>query len=88
MLTRIRRHAAELVALTPDVILATGAAVTGPLRQATRAVPIVFVQVTDPVGAGFVASLTSPYASSGQTHRRLAHPLITVRRRAVLVLAV
>jgi putative tryptophan/tyrosine transport system substrate-binding protein len=57
---RIRRYAAELVALTPDVILAIGAAVTGPLRQTTRAVPIVFVNVSDPVGAGFVASLARP----------------------------
>jgi len=57
---RIRRYAAELVALAPDVILAIGAAVTGPLRQATRTVPIVFVNVSDPVGAGFVASLARP----------------------------
>jgi putative ABC transport system substrate-binding protein len=49
-----------LVALAPDVILAIGAAVTGPLRQATRTVPIVFVNVSDPVGAGFVASLARP----------------------------
>jgi putative tryptophan/tyrosine transport system substrate-binding protein len=56
----MRRYAAELVALTPDVILAIGAAVTGPLRQVTRTVPIVFVQVTDPVGAGFVVSLARP----------------------------
>jgi putative ABC transport system substrate-binding protein len=57
---RIRRYAAELVALAPDVILAIGAATTGPLRQATRTVPIVFVNVSDPVGAGFVASLARP----------------------------
>jgi len=57
---RIRRYAVELVALTPNVVLAIGAAVTGPLRQATRTVPIVFVQVTDPVGAGFVVSLAHP----------------------------
>ena len=56
----IRRYAGELVALAPDVILAIGAAVTGPLRQATRTVPIVFVNVSDPVGAGFVASLARP----------------------------
>jgi len=53
---RIRSYAAELVALAPDVILATGSATLGPLLQATRAVPIVFVQVVDPFGAGFVAS--------------------------------
>jgi ABC-type uncharacterized transport system substrate-binding protein len=57
---RIRSHAAELVALAPDVILATGSATLGPLLQATRAVPIVFVHVPDPVGAGFVDSLARP----------------------------
>lgn len=57
----IRRHAAELAALAPDVILAaTGTATMAPLLQATRAVPIVFVLVIDPVGAGFVASLAQP----------------------------
>jgi putative ABC transport system substrate-binding protein len=56
----IRRHAAELAALAPDVILATGTAGMGPLLQATRSVPIVFVQVADPVGAGFVDSLAQP----------------------------
>ena len=56
----IRRHAAELVALAPDVILATGAAAVGPLLQATRTVPIVFPLVADPVGAGFVDSLARP----------------------------
>ena len=57
---RIRRHAAELVALAPDVILASGSAAAGPLLQATRTVPIVFVLVADPVGAGFVDSLARP----------------------------
>jgi putative ABC transport system substrate-binding protein len=57
---RYRRYAAELVALAPDVILAATAAVTGAVRRATRAVPIVFVQVVDPVGAGFVDSLAWP----------------------------
>src|SRR5262245_10243213 len=56
----IRKHAAELVALAPDVILASGTASMPPLLQATRTVPIVFVQVTDPVGAGFVDSLARP----------------------------
>jgi ABC-type uncharacterized transport system substrate-binding protein len=56
----IRKHAAELVALAPDVILSTGTAVAGPLLQATRTVPIVFVQVVDPVGAGYVDSLARP----------------------------
>src|SRR6516164_6668069 len=57
---RIRRNAAELVALAPDVILAVASATTGPLLRATRAVPIVFVQVAEPVGAGFVDSLAQP----------------------------
>jgi putative ABC transport system substrate-binding protein len=57
---RIRRHVAELVALAPDVILATGSSTLGPLLQATRTVPIVFVIVPDPVGAGFIDSLSRP----------------------------
>ena len=56
----IRRHAAELVALAPDVILAHGASTVGPLLQASRSVPIVFPVVGDPVGAGFVDSLARP----------------------------
>jgi ABC-type uncharacterized transport system substrate-binding protein len=56
----IRRHAAELAALAPDVILAHGGATVGPLLQATRTVPIVFPIVADPVGAGFVDSLARP----------------------------
>jgi putative tryptophan/tyrosine transport system substrate-binding protein len=56
----IRRHAAELVALAPDVILAHGAGPVAALLQATRTVPIVFVAVVDPVGGGFVDSLARP----------------------------
>src|SRR5258705_8726207 len=56
----IRRHAAELVALAPDVILAHGAGPVEALLQATRTVPIVFVHVIDPVGGGFVDSLARP----------------------------
>jgi putative ABC transport system substrate-binding protein len=57
----LRRHAAELAALAPDVLVAaTGTATLAPLLQATRTVPIVFVTVIDPVGAGFVASLARP----------------------------
>jgi ABC-type uncharacterized transport system substrate-binding protein len=56
----IRRQAAELVALAPDVILSSGTASLAPLMQATPAVPIVFVNVADPVGAGFVDSLSRP----------------------------
>ena len=57
---RIRTYAAELVALAPDVILASGSPSVGALQQATRNVPIVFVQVVDPVGGGFVANLARP----------------------------
>jgi putative tryptophan/tyrosine transport system substrate-binding protein len=57
---RIRGYAAELVALAPDVILVIGAPATGSLLQATRTVPIVFVNTTDPVGSGFVDSLSQP----------------------------
>ena len=57
---RFRRYAAELVGLAPDVILAAAVSTMVPLQQATRTVPLVFVQVTDPVGAGFVASLARP----------------------------
>jgi len=56
----IRRHAAELVALAPDVILANGSSTVGPLLQVSRTVPIVFVVVGDPVGAGLVDSLARP----------------------------
>ena len=57
----IRRHAMELAALAPDVLLAAnGTPTVAPLLQATRTVPIVFVNVIDPVGAGFVASLAQP----------------------------
>jgi putative ABC transport system substrate-binding protein len=57
---RLRKYAAELVALAPDVIFTTGNAGAAPLLQATRSVPIVFVIVPDPVGAGFVDSLARP----------------------------
>src|SRR5262245_21043086 len=56
----IRRHAAELVALAPDVILAHGTTTLGPLRQVSRTVPTVFTGVADPVGGGFVDSLARP----------------------------
>jgi ABC-type uncharacterized transport system substrate-binding protein len=57
---RIRKSAAELVALAPDVILTVGSPTASPLLQATRTVSVVFVQVADPVGAGFVESLAHP----------------------------
>jgi putative ABC transport system substrate-binding protein len=56
----IRRHAEQLVALAPDVIVATGNAAMGPLLQTTRTVPIVFNNVVDPAGAGFVDSMAQP----------------------------
>jgi putative ABC transport system substrate-binding protein len=91
----IRRYAAELVALAPDVILSSGTAVAGPLLQATRTVPIVFVQVADPVGAGFVASLSRPggnatgfsvfeYSMSGKWLELIKEIVPGVKRLAVI----
>src|SRR5712671_63326 len=92
----IRRHAAELAALAPDVILAaTGTLTVAPLLQATRTVPIVFVLVIDPVGAGFVASLARPggnatgftvfeYGMSGKWLELLKEIAPQVTRAAVL----
>src|SRR5690606_30027163 len=57
---RVRAHAAELVALAPDVILAVGGFGVGPLMQESSSIPIVFVSVADPVGSGFVKSLAKP----------------------------
>jgi putative tryptophan/tyrosine transport system substrate-binding protein len=57
---RSRTYAAELVALAPDVILASGSQTVAALQQTTRTVPIVFVNIIDPVGGGFVASLAHP----------------------------
>jgi putative ABC transport system substrate-binding protein len=56
----VRKHALELVALAPDIILTTGALTLAPLLQATSRVPIVFAMVPDPVGAGYVNSLARP----------------------------
>jgi ABC-type uncharacterized transport system substrate-binding protein len=56
----IRKNTVELVALAPDVILATASPIVGALQQASRTVPIVFVSVIDPVGGGFVDSLARP----------------------------
>jgi putative ABC transport system substrate-binding protein len=57
---RLRRYAAELVALQPDVIVTLGSITVAPVQQITRTIPIVFVNVADPVGAGFVQSLARP----------------------------
>src|SRR5262245_38774185 len=59
-LDRLRRYAAELVALKPDVIVSVGSVTVAPLQQLTRTIPIVFVNVPDPVGAGFVQSMAHP----------------------------
>ena len=57
---RLRKYVAELVALAPDVILAAGASAVAALQQSSRSVPIVFANVLDPVGAGYVATLARP----------------------------
>jgi putative tryptophan/tyrosine transport system substrate-binding protein len=92
---RMRRDAAELVALEPDVLLATGAPTVEALRQSTRTVPVVFVNVIDPVGAGFVESLARPggnatgftlfeYGLSGKWLELLKQVAADVTRVAVL----
>jgi ABC-type uncharacterized transport system substrate-binding protein len=92
----VQRHAAELVALAPDILLAaTGTATVAPLLQATRTIPIVFVNVIDPVGSGFVASLAHPggnatgftiyeYSMSGKWLELLKEIAPGVTRAAVL----
>ena len=93
--TEARKHAAELVALAPDLILATGSATVAALQQATRSVPIVFVNVADPVGAGFVDGLARPggnitgfalyeYSMSGKFLELLKEIAPRVTRVAVL----
>ena len=61
---RIPRYASELVALRPDVIFETSSSVLAALKQATSTIPIVFVNVSDPVGQGFVASFAQPAETS------------------------
>jgi ABC-type uncharacterized transport system substrate-binding protein len=91
----IRKQAAELVALAPDVILASGTSALGTLLQATHTVPIVFVNVSDPVGSGFVDSLSRPggnatgfmqfeYSLSGKWLELLKQIAPAVTRAAVL----
>jgi putative ABC transport system substrate-binding protein len=90
-----RKQAAELAALTPDVLFASGIPAATPLLQATRTVPIVFAQVVDPVGAGLVASLARPggnatgftapdYGFSGKWVELLKEIAPSVTRAAVL----
>jgi putative ABC transport system substrate-binding protein len=59
-LDRFRRYAAELIALAPDVVLASSGSIVGAFQQASRTVPIVFVTTIDPVGGGWVDSLSRP----------------------------
>jgi putative ABC transport system substrate-binding protein len=92
---RFRSYAGELVALAPDVILASGHPSVVALQQATRTVPIVFLQVVDPVGAGFVASLARPggnatgftvfeYSISGKWLELLKEVAPSVTRAAII----
>jgi ABC-type uncharacterized transport system substrate-binding protein len=92
---RIRKYAAELVALPPDVIFSTGGAATEQLTKTTRTVPIVFAVVPDPVGSGFVDSLSQPggnvtgflqfeYSLSGKWLELLKQIAPSVTRAAVL----
>jgi putative ABC transport system substrate-binding protein len=91
----IRKHASELVALAPDVILVVGTGSMAPMLQATRNLPIIFVNVADPVGAGFVESLARPggnttgflqfeYSLSGKWPELLKEIAPNVTRVAVL----
>jgi putative ABC transport system substrate-binding protein len=59
-LDRIRANAAELVGMSPDIIVASSAPVLAALQQETRTIPIVFVSISDPVASGFVAKLAHP----------------------------
>jgi putative ABC transport system substrate-binding protein len=92
---RDRRYATELAALAPDVILAAGTLSVAAFQQVTRTLPIVFVNVSDPVGAGFVDSLARPggnvtgfmlleYSSSGKSLELLKQIAPSVTRAAVL----
>ena len=93
-LDSIRRYAAELVALEPDVIFSIGSVTVAWLEQATRTIPIVFMNVPDPVGAGFVESMAHPggnitgfssfeYSMSGKWER-FAEANRAHRARAIL----
>jgi len=94
---RIRKYAAELLALTPDVIVANGSPEVSTLRQTTRTVPIVFANAADPVGQGFVASLSRPggtvtgftpldeFGQSGKWLQLLNEIAPQVKRAAILL---
>src|SRR5271169_4592245 len=92
---RYRKYAAELIALAPDVILASGSTSVAALQKASRSVPIVFANAMDPVGAGFVATLARPggnmtgftsfeYSLSGKWLELLKEIAPTITRVAVL----
>ena len=92
---RLKKYMSELVALAPDVILAEGSLSVGPLLQMTRSIPIVFTNVVDPVGSGYVASLSHPsgnatgftqfeYRISGKWFELLREVAPSVSRVAVL----
>ena len=92
---KLRKNIAELIALAPDVLLSSGAASLALLLQATRTIPIVFANVADPVGAGFIDSLAEPggnatgflqaeYILSGKLAELLKEIAPTVKRAAVL----
>jgi ABC-type uncharacterized transport system substrate-binding protein len=89
------KDAAELIVFSPDVILATASAATTALQELTKTIPIVFVNVTDPVGAGYVASLSKPganitgfavfeYGTAGKWLQLLKEIAPTVTRAAIL----
>jgi len=91
----VRKYAAELAALAPDVILTSGSVTVRPVQQATRTVPIVFVGVVDPVGSGYVDSLSRPggnttgftlfeYSLSGKWLELLKEIAPNVTRTAVI----
>ena len=91
----IRKHAAELATLAPDVILAHGSSTVGPLLQVTRTVPIVFPVVSDPVAAGFIDTMARPggnatgfmsieYSVGGKWLQLLKQVAPNVTRAAVL----
>jgi putative ABC transport system substrate-binding protein len=94
--SNVRKYAAELIALAPDVIMVSGGSVVGPLLQLTHTVPIVFTQTPDPVGAGFVDSLARPggnatgftnsadYSENGKLLELLKEIAPRVTRAAVL----
>jgi putative tryptophan/tyrosine transport system substrate-binding protein len=91
----VRSHAAALVGLGPDVIFSSGAPATAALQQATSTIPIVFVQVADPVGGGFIQNLAHPggnitgftnheYAMLGKWLELLKEIVPSVRRLAII----